>query len=65
MARLSSDMKASYLFSQEEAFNMGLQSSFMIHLPNGRQALSRVSRIYIFLITDLALGLGFGFVSIV
>ena len=58
-------MKASYLFSQEKAFNIGLQSLSTIHLLNARQALSQVSRIYIFLITDLALGLGFGFVSIV
>ena len=65
MARLSSDIKASYLFSQEGAFNIELQSLFTIHLPNARQALSRVSRILIFLITGLALVLGFGFVSIV
>ena len=64
MAQLISHMKESYLSSQEGAFNIELHSFSTMHLPNARQALSRVSRIFIFLITGLVSDLGFDFANI-
>ena len=57
-------MKESYLFSQEGAFNTEFHSFSTIHRANARQALSRVSRVFVFLITGLVSDLGFGFANI-